>query len=142
MKKTTDPHYRHRFPAELITTAQVVNLPLPDHRHHLIASQCSPGRRQVTEAKPRPLYSAMLLLDNVVEVFALSRACETPQRASTLHLRRGTRVGRVLVDGDGDGGRVARVDLRRCLAEEPLSRGSVPSRREQEVRSRRPAKSR
>jgi hypothetical protein len=50
------------------TTANVVNLSLPDHRHRLIASQCSSGRRQASETEPKPhqpLYSAMILLDNV-----------------------------------------------------------------------------
>lgn len=35
-----------------VSTANVVNLPFPDHRHHLIASQSLPCRSQAAEPEP------------------------------------------------------------------------------------------
>ena len=37
---------------EPVVTADVVNLAFPDHRHHLVARQCSSGRSQTAEAQP------------------------------------------------------------------------------------------
>ena len=58
-----------------VATADVVDLPLSDHRHSFVAGQRSSGGRQTSEAEPRPhqpLSLSMILLDDVVEVFALS----------------------------------------------------------------------
>jgi hypothetical protein len=77
-----------------VATADVVDLPLLDHCHCFIAGQCSSGGRQTSEAEPRPHqppYASLILLDNVVAVFALSQPRETPQLTSTLHLCGGTR---------------------------------------------------
>jgi hypothetical protein len=110
-----------------VATIDVVNLPLPDHRHCFVAGQRSSGGWQTSKAEPRPhqsLYSSMILLDNVVEVFALSQPRETPQLTFTLHLCGGTRVGRVLVDGDrtriASTKRIASTNLCQCLAKETL----------------------
>jgi hypothetical protein len=52
-----------------VVTDDVVNLPLPDHRHPLVASQRPPGCSHAAEAKPRPDQSfdpPVLLLDDIV----------------------------------------------------------------------------
>jgi hypothetical protein len=81
-------------------TAKVVNLPLPDHRHHLVAGWRPAGRSYTAEAKPRsqqPFDPAMVLLNDVVQVWALPQPREAPKIAGSRHVRRGTRIGRVLV---------------------------------------------
>ena len=37
-----------------VATTDFVNLPFPDHRHRLVASQCPSSGFQVAEPKPRP----------------------------------------------------------------------------------------
>jgi len=64
-----------------VPTADVVNLPLPDHRHRLVASQCRPGSLHAAKPKPwpnQPFDAAVVLLDDVVQVFALSQPREAP----------------------------------------------------------------
>jgi hypothetical protein len=61
----------------------------------------------------------MILLDNIVGVFALSQPREVPQLASTLHLCGGTRVGQVLVDDDR--ARIAGMNPRQCFVYGTLS---------------------
>jgi hypothetical protein len=57
-----------------VATAHVVNLPLPDHRHHLVTRQRPFRGFQAAEAKPRPdqpFDRPVILLHDVVQVFAL-----------------------------------------------------------------------
>ncbi len=59
-----------------VPTADVVNLPLPDHRHCLVASQCRLGCSHAAKPKPwpdHPFDAPVVLLDDVVQVFALSQ---------------------------------------------------------------------
>ena len=58
-----------------VSTANVLNLPFPDHRYHLIASQSVPCRSQAAEPEPGPDQAfdpTMILLHDVVEILALS----------------------------------------------------------------------
>src|SRR5208283_1334824 len=86
------------------------------------------------EAEPRPnqaLDAPVILLHDVVQVFALPQTGPAPEFAIPLHLRDRPGVGRVLVDRQG-----ARTDGVRSgerLAEEPLRRGRIPPRRQQEI---------
>ena len=59
-----------------VTPTNVPNLPLSDHRHCLIASQCSSRGWQTAKAETRPdqaLDAPMVLLDDVVQVFDLAQ---------------------------------------------------------------------
>jgi hypothetical protein len=52
-----------------ISSVDVSNLPLSDHRHSLETRQRSPRRSETAEAKPRPdqaLDAPMILLDNII----------------------------------------------------------------------------
>jgi len=85
-----------------VVTANIRNRPLADHRHRLLAWQCLPCSWHASEAKPGPyqsLYSAMVSLNDIIDVFALSETCNAPRFAPTFHLARGTRAGWVLVHG-------------------------------------------
>ena len=58
-----------------VSTANVLNLPYPDHRHHLIASRRVPCRSQAAEPEPesdQAFDPTMVLLDDVVEILDLS----------------------------------------------------------------------
>ena len=68
----------------------------------------------------------MILLDDVVQVFALPQPREAPQLARSLHVSHRTRVGRVLVYRDRAW--VDRVRLRQRLAEEPSGRCGIAPR--------------
>ncbi len=117
-----------------VAGANVMNLALSDHRHHFVASKCPSSSWQAPEAEPRshqPFDPAMILLDDVVQVFALAQPREAPQLASSLHVCRGTRVGRVPVHRDRTW--VHRVRLGQRLAEEPLGRIGISPGGQQEV---------
>jgi len=117
-----------------VAGTNIINLPLSNHRHHFIAGQCPSGRGQAAEVQPRPHQSfdpAMILLDDVVQVFALPQPREAPQLASSLHVRDRTWIGRVLVHRDRAWGYGVRLGQR--LAEEPLRRSRVPPDRQQEI---------
>jgi hypothetical protein len=114
--------------------ARSLTEPLPDHCHHLVASQRPSGGSQTAEAKPwsrQPFDPAVILLDDVVQVFALPQPREAPEFARSLHVRRGTRIGRVPVHCDRV--RVDGMRLGQRLATEPLRRSGIPPRRQQEV---------
>ena len=109
-----------------VPTADVVSLPLPDHRHCLVANQRQAGGSQAAEAQPGPDQAfdpPVVLLDDVVQVFALTQPREAPQLACPLQVRHRARVGRVLVHRDRP--RVDRVRLGQRLAEEPLRRRGI-----------------
>ena len=64
-----------------VPSANVVCLPLPDHRHRRGASQCPPGGWQAGETQLRSHHAfdpPMILLDDVVQVFALPQPREAP----------------------------------------------------------------
>jgi hypothetical protein len=84
--------------------------------------------------KPRPdqpFDPPVILLNEVVEVFALPKPREAPQLTAPLHLARRSRVGRVLVDGTG--ARVRGMDLCQGLAEESFGGCGVPPSGKTEV---------
>jgi len=57
-----------------VVTADVLNMPLPDHRQCLVACQRSSGGSQAGEAEPQPhqpLDPPMILLNDVVQRLAL-----------------------------------------------------------------------
>jgi len=65
-----------------VPTADVMNLPLSDHRHRLVPSQCRPGCLHAAKAKPwpdQPFDAAMVLFDDVVQAVALPQPREAPQ---------------------------------------------------------------
>src|SRR4051812_10298486 len=117
-----------------VASANPPYLPLPHHRHHLVARQCSSRRPEATEAEPRSdqaFHAPVVLLHNVIEILDLTQPRASPQLAVIFHLLDGARIGRVLVHRDG--ARVHRVRLPQSLAEEPLRGCRVPLGREQKV---------
>ena len=117
-----------------VASVDVPNLPFPDHRHRFETSQCSSSRPEAAEAEPgsdQSLDTPVILLKDVVQVFALAQTRAAPQLAFFFHLGGGSRERGVLVDRDG--ARVHRVRLRQSLAEEPLRRRRIPPRRRQKV---------
>jgi len=72
-----------------VPPADVVSLPFSDHRQRLVASQCSLGGSQAAEAQPgpdQPFDPPVILLNDVVQVFALPQPREAPQVTSPLHV--------------------------------------------------------
>ena len=58
-----------------VASADVPNLPLPDHRHRLVASQRSSRRPEAAEAEARPdqaFHAPVVLLHDVVEELGLA----------------------------------------------------------------------
>src|SRR3954466_4275241 len=52
-----------------VASANPPYLPLPHHRHHLVACQCSSRRPEAAKAEPwpdQPLYAAVVLLDGLI----------------------------------------------------------------------------
>ena len=117
-----------------VTPLDVTNLALPDHRHSLEPCQGSPCRPETAEAKPRTnqaLDAPVILLDDVIEIFALPDASAAPEFAVSLHIRYRSGIGGVLVDRER--ARVHDMRLRERLAKEPLRRGRIPPSRQQKV---------
>ena len=83
--RTARPDYRDNAALSPdVVPADVSNLPLSDHRHHLHAGQRSSGRPEATEAEPwpdQPLYAAMVLLHDVVQ-YLTWRSCERRQSSA------------------------------------------------------------
>src|SRR6187551_3538807 len=72
-----------------VASADVPNLPFPDHRHRLETCQCSLSRSEVAEAEPgsdQSLDTPVILFKNVVQVFALAQTGAAPQLAFFFHL--------------------------------------------------------
>src|ERR1700722_17875968 len=117
-----------------IASADLSNLPLPDHRHRFETWQCSSGGSEPAEAEPRSdqtLDAPMILLDNIIQILALPETRTAPELAVSLHLRDRPWIGGVLVDREG-----ARIDgarLRERLAEEPLRGSRIAPCSQQEV---------
>ena len=117
-----------------IAPVDISNLTLPDHRHRLKTCQRSPRRSETAEAKSRSdqsLDAPVILLNDVVEIFALPHASSAPEFSGSLHLCRRPRVGGVFVNRDG--ARIHDMRLRKRLAEEPLGRDRIPPRRQKEI---------
>src|SRR4051794_14429975 len=86
-----------------VTTADVLNLPFPGHRHRFEARQRSSRRPEPTEAEARTgqlFHAPVILFHNVVQEPTLPRLGEAPQLGISLHVRDRFRVGRVLVHRD------------------------------------------
>src|SRR3954470_24843855 len=86
-----------------VASANPPYLPLPHHRHHLVACQGSSRRPEAAEAEPRSdqtFYAPMALFHYVIEVLDLAQPRASPQLAVLFHLLDGARVGRVLVHRD------------------------------------------
>src|SRR3954462_1946041 len=104
-----------------VASANPPYLPLPHHRHHLVARQCSSRRPEAAEAEPRSdqaFHALMVLFHYVVEILDLAQPRASPQLAVRFHLLDGAGVGRVLVYCDR--ARVHRVWLPQSLAEKAL----------------------
>src|ERR1700677_388249 len=117
-----------------ISSVDVSNLPLSDHRHSLETRQRSPRRSEAAEAEARAsqaLDAPVVLLNDIVEVFALSQTGAAPEFAISFHVRNGPWIGGILIDRER--ARVHVVRLRDCLAEEPLRRGCIAPRRQKEI---------
>ena len=87
-----------------VAPVEVSNLALPDHREGLEACQGSPRRSKAAEAEPRPnqaLDAPVVLLDDVVEIFALPHASSAPEFAVSLHVYDCPWISGVLVDREG-----------------------------------------
>ncbi len=101
-----------------IASADLSNLPLPDHRHRFETCQCSSGGSEPAEAEPssdQTLDAPMILLDNIIQILALPETRTAPELAVSLHLRDRPWIGAVLVDRER--GRIDGVRLRERLAE-------------------------
>src|SRR3954470_15194731 len=62
-----------------VAAVDVLNLPLPDHRHRLEARQCSSCRPEAAEAKAwtgQPFHASVVLLHDVVQELDLTQAGE------------------------------------------------------------------
>jgi hypothetical protein len=86
-----------------IASADLSNLPLPDHRHRFETCQCSSGGSEPAEAEPRSdqtLDAPMILLDNIIQILALPETRTAPEFAvlsavSAFETVGGFRVGRI-----------------------------------------------
>src|ERR1700688_2314117 len=117
-----------------IASADLSNLPLPDHRHRFEPCQCSSGGSEPAEAEPRSdqtLDAPMILLDNIIQILALPETRTAPEFAVSLHLRDRPWIGGVLVDRER--ARIDGVRLRERLAEEPLRRSRIAPCSQQQV---------
>jgi hypothetical protein len=57
-----------------VSSANLSNLPFPDHRHRLVARQCSSCSMETAEAKPwsdQAFHAPMVLFHYVIEVLAV-----------------------------------------------------------------------
>jgi hypothetical protein len=64
-----------------VSSVDLISLPLSDDRHRFVARQCSSRCAHVAEAgtwSDQPLHTAMVLLNDVVQVLGLSQASEAP----------------------------------------------------------------
>src|SRR3954467_4872230 len=72
-----------------VTSANPPYLPLPHHRHHLVARQCSSRRPEAAEAEPRSdqaFQAPMALFHYVIEILDLAQPRAPPQLAVIFHL--------------------------------------------------------
>src|SRR3954447_14963694 len=86
-----------------LAPTNVPNLSLSDHHYCLVPGQCSSRGWQTAKAQTRPdqaLDAPMVLLNDVVEVFALAQPGAPPQLTLALHGRDRGRIGRILAHRD------------------------------------------
>jgi hypothetical protein len=117
-----------------VAPLNVSNLTFPDHRHRLKTCQRSPRRSETAEAKPRPdqaLDAPMILLDNIIQIFALPHTSAAPKFVIPLHVHDRPWISGILVDRHRT--RIDGVRLRERLAEEPFRRNRIAPGRQQEV---------
>src|SRR4029077_14227184 len=104
-----------------IMTVNLSKLSLPHHRHRFETRQSSPRGMETAEAEPRPdkaLDTPVVLLDDVVEVFALPQTGAVRYVTVAFHICARYGIGRILVDGEGS--RIGDMRLRDGLAKQPL----------------------
>jgi hypothetical protein len=95
-----------------VSFAHSCDLSLPDHVHDLVALQRSPCRFQRKEAHPgldQPFDEAVILLDQVVQVFDLSQFDRLGKDSSCFEVYNGFGIGRILIDIDDAGSRLRGV---------------------------------
>src|SRR6266581_3103699 len=88
------------LPAD-VSFAHPSDLSLPDHVHDLIPLQRSPRRFHGKEAHPRldePFDEAMVLLDQIIEVFDLSQFDTLRKQSSGFKLCNGFRIRCILIN--------------------------------------------
>jgi hypothetical protein len=73
----------------------------------------------------------VVLLDDVVEVFALPQTGAARKLTVAFHICDRYGIGRILVDGEGS--RIGDMRLRDGLAKEPLGRGRISPRSQKEI---------
>jgi hypothetical protein len=90
-----------RYLPQDISFFHATHLPFPDHVHDLISLQGSPRALPRKEAHPRldqPFDKAVVLFDQVVEVFHLPQFYAFRQNSSRFEVCNGFGVGSVLID--------------------------------------------
>ena len=86
-----------------ISFACSLNLPLPNHVHHLVPAYCSPGcgvRKEPQTGLDLALDEAMILLNNVIHILTGSALAFAWQELFAHKVTDGTNVGGILVDID------------------------------------------
>jgi hypothetical protein len=89
--------------SQAVSFASSLNLPLPDHIHHFISSQCSPSRLERKEAHAwfdQSFEKAMILFHQIVEIFALSKFTRYCKNLCCLQFLESFGVCRIFVDGN------------------------------------------
>jgi hypothetical protein len=79
------------------------NLPFSHHMHRLITPDCSTCRLKTEETEPgidAPFDEPMVLLDEVVEIFTLSKLSAVGECSFFLQLLDHRRIGLILIDVD------------------------------------------
>src|SRR3954465_727879 len=82
-----------------VSSTDFPNLPLPDHRHRLVARQCTSCRMEAADAQPwsdRAFHAPVVLFHDFVEELALPHPRASLQLTVLFQLLEGARLGRVL----------------------------------------------
>ena len=104
-----------------VVPADPLHLSFPHHRQGFISDQGVPGSSESPEAEARadqPLYSPVILLDDVVEILDLAQLGEAPEPLVPFQVGHGLGIGGVLVDRDSP--RIDRVRPGQSFPEEAL----------------------
>ena len=99
-----------------VSFVDTAHLPFPDHMYDLVALQGSPCRLHRKEAHPwfdQPFDEAMVLLDEVVQVFDLSQFDRLGKDSRGFELRNGFGIGGILIDIDDARSRLRWVRISR-----------------------------
>ena len=89
--------------AETILFVDVANLSFAYHAHHFVTLQCGPCgfiSRKTHAVSRSPFDEAMILLDDIVEIFAGTMLTSLRQSFFIFDISNGTWKGFVPVDGD------------------------------------------